>query len=456
VSNNSPFSADFFVSAAPSQPAKPDLELARWLTSDAAQAELLRLGTTIDYKNQLTKLLTRLRKTYSPAQSAALLQQHELRKKAGAKFGHAGGCLFTTTGYEQSTDWAIATYKAQQIVQPWFAKQSQFTDFIDIGCGIGGDLAAVAEQRHAIGYERDPVTALFAEFNIHQTKKLAEVDHPVVIHNQDCQLADLNERTLWHLDPDRRATGQRTTGWEYCEPGLEFLAQLLQRAPYGLLKTAPATPPLPAELEQKVTARLWLSSYRECRQQLLLFGSESTSTKLHTAVKVHPNSDFVNATYAAKCNQSWQSMNQTYSSFEFHGVPGLEPEPTEHWGQYVYEPDPAILAADLNGALALELNLQQPIARIAYLTNDQWESYPLLRCYRVIEELPWRIDNVKAILQRLECGDITVKKRGVDLDPLAIQRSLQNKSLLGDATLLLYPHQAQIRCLITTPMSYRP
>ena len=68
----------------------------------------------------------------------------------------------------------------------------------------------------AIGVERDPILAEFARANLRGTGIPAE--HGSVVQS-DVADFDLASVDAWHLDPDRRPQGKKTTRFELHSPG---------------------------------------------------------------------------------------------------------------------------------------------------------------------------------------------------------------------------------------------
>ncbi|MEZ5091410.1 hypothetical protein [Nocardioides sp.] len=73
---------------------------------------------------------------------------------------------------------------------------------------------------------------------------------------------------------------------------------------------------------------------------------------------------------------------------------------------------------------------------IAYVTSDASFRTPFARGYRVVETLPYREKQLRLALKQRGIGTLTIKKRGVDVDPAALRKRLH---LAGDdeATLVL-------------------
>jgi len=111
------------------------------------------------------------------------------------------------------------------------------------------------------------------------------------------------------------------------------------------------------------------------------------------------------------------------------------PEVT-HCGRYLYEPNPAILAAQLVGAAAQQFELAACWPEVAYLTSDHYRPLPGFSCFEVLEVLPFDRKRVKSLLRQRKIGQLEVKKRGAQVDPAQLQRQMQGKEA-GQATLLL-------------------
>jgi hypothetical protein len=106
--------------------------------------------------------------------------------------------------------------------------------------------------------------------------------------------------------------------------------------------------------------------------------------------------------------------------------------------RYVFDIDPAVLAAKLKGALAAEHSLVALSAGPTYLTGDQALADPALACFAVEEVLPFRVDKLARFLRHRNIGQLEIKKRGVVLDLEKLRRDLKLRGDLA-ATLLITP-----------------
>jgi hypothetical protein len=106
--------------------------------------------------------------------------------------------------------------------------------------------------------------------------------------------------------------------------------------------------------------------------------------------------------------------------------------------RYIFDIDPAVLAAKLKGVLAAEHQLSALSAGPTYLTADHPITDPALACFAVEDVLPFRVDKLAKYLRNRNVGQLEIKKRGVDLDLEKLRHDLK---LRGDntATLLITP-----------------
>ena len=110
--------------------------------------------------------------------------------------------------------------------------------------------------------------------------------------------------------------------------------------------------------------------------------------------------------------------------------------PVRTLGEYLHEPDGAVIRAGLVTAVAAQVNGGLLDEHIAYVTSDSLPQTPFARSYRVLAHLPYREKALKAALRERGIGRLTIKKRGVSVVPDELRKRL---SLNGDneATLVL-------------------
>jgi hypothetical protein len=386
-----------------------------WLTGDEAAA---LLGEYSACSLPLHSEMGRLRRHLSPDRAHLVAEQVDLRRRAEEKFSTADLMFFTRTALEQATDEHIARYKAARIalrVEHINARSSgcgqsqRGAAIADLCCGIGGDLLALAERNRVVAVDCSPVATHFAAANLRAVVPSADAQ----FRTMDASELILDNIIAWHLDPDRRASGRRTTSLEFCQPDVAVIERLLHCVPHAAIKLAPACT-VPRQWAERCELE-WISRGGECRQLVAWHGelAEHPGQRRATIVATH---GIAPRTLTGMTNQSIPIARQIRD--------------------YVFDIDPAVLAAHLKGALAAIYNLSALDSGPTYLTGDSPISDPALSCFRVDAVLPLRTQALARHLREYRVGQLEIKKRGVDIVPEKLRRELK---LRGDntATLLI-------------------
>ena len=371
------------------------LDAARWLEDLASASEPVH------------QRLSRLRKSLTAARARLVAQQVELRHRAAGKFAElANQMFFCDVALQQATDLTTARYKASRVPhgQP----------VVDFCCGIGGDLLAFAERGPTTGWDRAPELVHLAAANL-QAAKLDSMSQ-VCVGDVEMQTPDTGE--IWHLDPDRRADGRRSTLIQWHSPGPQLVDRWLTTHPEGILKLAPATV---APVAWSKQAELeWVTCNRHCRQQVAWFGELAAACGQRRATVLHENPGHGDAPLSAS----------------FAGSPDTRAPIADRLCRYIFDTDPAVRAASLVGALAVDQSLLALTYGASYLTSDHGVDHPLLARFEVLDQLPLRVAPLSRHLRSRNIGRLEIKKRGIDATPERLRKQLK---LCGDesATLLL-------------------
>ncbi len=341
--------------------------------------------------------------------------------------------FFTRVGLEQATDCFVAAYKA--------ARFPAGEPIADLCCGIGGDLLALARRGPATGLDRNPIAALLAETNLQRSTDFSPLLPPKVqpharVRCMDMSAFPLREMSAWHLDPDRRPEGRRTTRIEFHEPGPEIMERLLEACGNAVIKLAPAAE-VPAAWAQAAELE-WIGRGRQCRQLVAWFGHLAEHSGRRRATIVSPMRE-LESTPGLETPKAESPFDP--QSVQVRTLVGSASDPmpiAPHLGSYVFEPDPAVLAAGLAGTLAAECGLAAAAPGIAYLVGERPLDDPALACFQVIESMPFDLKRLRQWLGRRGIGRLEIKKRGVTEEPEQIRRRLH---LRGDgaAVLLVAP-----------------
>jgi hypothetical protein len=222
------------------------------------------------------------------------------------------------------------------------------------------------------------------------------------------------------------------------EPGPDVIAQRLAECPSAAIKLAPAAD---VSTNQHSSGLLvdwqqaeleWISRKRQCRQLVAWFGSFAKDPGQRRATRLSNN--------LSACGPDLVAAS-------FVGSPQNQAPLARAIDRFVFEPDVAVLAADLEGALAAELQLQSVGHGVAYFTADESRGSPLFDCFEVLDVMPYQIKALKAWLRARNIGRLEIKKRGIDIDPARVQRELQ---VPGDeqATLLLCRIRGKVTAIL--------
>lgn len=398
-----------------------------WLTGSEAGEILAELAGD---NAPIHKLVDRLRGRFTSTRTHLLLEQAELRRRAAAKFSRADEMFFTRQGLEQATDEWVAVYKAKRfhkdeclrdsklpVSGKKLAKSKNFP-IADLCTGIGGDLIALAKVGTAIGIERDPVSVHFAAVN-------SGAD----VQAGDVATFDLREIAAFHIDPDRRPAGKRTVLLEYGEPNLATIDAFLARVPNAAIKLAPACE-VPAHWSERCELE-WISRDRQCRQLVAWHGAVSEFPAACRAT--------ILATTAASRVVHSPGLQTVHCPGLMRTITGHPKQPiaiARHVETFLFDIDPAVLAAKLKGVLAAEHNLRALSSGPTYLTGPREIDDPALTCFEVDEVMPFRERDIAGTLRARHIGQLEIKKRGVEIDPDQFRRSLKLRGTVS-ATLLI-------------------
>ena len=376
-----------------------ELNSFHFLLSEAGQRYLRLLADKPITDSKHLALATQLRRELDQEQTYVVLETALLRQLASSKFRRAQQMYFTRAGLEQASSEPVSRYRASRI------SNAGFDTIADLGCGIGGDALALAERHFVVGIDRNLRRLAMARENVRAYG-----------HTQRFQplLADLTQLPAlkvdaFFADPGRRdAQGNRIYAPDQYNPPLTpLLGRWLPRVPHGAVKISPGVDyglvPAGAGLE-------FISLNGAVKEGLLWFGALRDGSQRRATLL--PGGD-------------------TISDLDNKGTPVAVTQP----GQFLYEPDGAVIRAHLVEALAQQLGASKIDDDIAYLTADKAVATPFARCFVVEESMPFHLKKLRARLRERGVGRVTVKKRGSPLSPDELQRRLD---LQGDGEAIVF------------------
>ncbi len=369
-----------------------------WLTGREAGALLDELAAD---NSPLHTAVSRLRRRLTQNQTHLLVEQVELRRRATAKFTQAHRMFFTRIGLEQATDEWVACYKSSRFAVT--GMNAKGATIADLCCGIGGDLTAFVRNGDAFGIDQDGVAAHIAAMNT-----------GAVVHTDDVLEFNLSGAAAFHIDPDRRPVGRRTTSLETCKPNRASMERLLNHVPHAAVKLAPATE-VPTEWRERCELE-WISRDGECRQLVAWHGNLARAP--------------------GRCSATILSAARRDAPRTIVGL-SKQPVPVnEKVDGYVFDVDPAVLAAKLKGVLAAEHQLRALGGGATYFTGRCAIDDAALSCFEVDEVAPFSVTKLAKHLSAHGIGQLEIKKRGIDIDPEKLRRQLKLRGN-NSATLLV-------------------
>lgn len=357
---------------------------------DTATFEQLRgpvgqtlLGEIRDSHDDALSLGSRLRRRYDPDLVAAAMSQTALRARARTKFGADADVMwFTSDGLEQATRAPVARYRARRLAGTGVASAA------DLGCGIGGDLIALAgcglESR---GIEADELRAEIARANL----DALGLDGRVVLGDAETERIDPAETVF--CDPARRNERGRIFDLAHMRPSWQLVSQILSGS--GVAKMLPgiAHEDVPRGVEAE-----WISHDGDLVEACLWGADLADASRRATVLS-----------------------NTGIASISARGAAAK----TGDVSAWIAEPDDAVIRAGLVAELAEDLRAHLIDPHLAYITADDLTMSDFARWFRVIDELPFGEKRLRAALDQRGIGTLTVKKRGVDITPERLIRRLR-------------------------------
>ncbi|MGW4245420.1 THUMP-like domain-containing protein [Nocardia sp. NPDC004722] len=380
-----------------------------YLTSAPGAAALAEVGDFALTPASLLKDLERVRKSHAD-RAPALVETVRLRRRAAVKLADAQDWLFTDDALQQATPTAVARHRAQRLAG---------RTVHDVTCSIGAELAELAQTcPTVIGSDLDEVRLAMAAHNLgpslhpvpghssghsprHSGVLLAgiqrgEADPRNVLLAKADALVPCSTAEVVIADPARRADGRRTH-----DP-------------------AKLQPPLPDLLTAYAGRDLAVKCAPGLDFDKLAWAGEVEVVSLDGAVReaclwspgLAEAGVTRRATVLSSAGEPW-----TLTDADPDDIPEREP------GEWIIDPDGAVVRAGLVRHYAAKHGLWQLDPRIAYLTGDKVPEG--VRGFRILDRMEFREKTLRAELHRRDCGPLEILARGVDIDPDALRSRIK-------------------------------
>ncbi|MDU0968235.1 MAG: SAM-dependent methyltransferase [Actinomycetaceae bacterium] len=332
---------------------------------------------------------------------SAVLTQAQLRREAEAKLGPAAReMVFTRAGLEQATRLVVAAHHAQRF------REAGIERVADLGCGLGIESLAMAGLGlRVVAIEKDPATARAAAHNLHPFPE-AEVRVGDVT---EIDLAELGVEAFF-ADPARRTAAGRALSPEQWSPPLSTVLDFTAQLPGGI-KVAPG---IDHALVPPASHTQWTSVDGEVVEAAIWTGPLAQPGPGRSALVI----------------RSGQAHRFVVPDLADASAPNPQVEAASQLGEYIAEPDGALIRAGGVAALAERLDAAPVFAQIAYLTGDTLaprELRPFVTQWRILEVASLKSKKLRAACREWGAGEVVIKKRGANIDPAKLRREILPK-----------------------------
>lgn len=377
---------------------------------------------------------------YSNEERSAIMDYMALLPKIQEKFG----CLLANDknrfllcdklALEQSTAQDIGRWKANL----WSAgndgdsSKSGASTVHDLCCGMGGDSFFIPASFKVVGVDLDEKRLDMYRHNMKAIGKTTEVvcgDVREVAKIREMPAsAGMTNTEFFTIDPARRALeGENQRDLRNLTPTLEEVVEISKHYQGGMVKLPPGYPP--AEIPDG-TEILYLGGHSDCRECLVLFGSLAKNPDTVRAVMIGKDGNAL-AEWSRPRNRSLETLDEDLQekldrndSLEgkdrtYRTSTSRSDLPIGEIGRYLSEPAPVLIRSHLFNAAALTCDPHAHLISegIAYVASDKPLPAPGFTSYEIGAHSEISTGAVRAMLKEHDIGKITLKLRGVKLDP---------------------------------------
>ena len=314
----------------------------------------------------------------------------------------------------------------------------------DLCCGMGGDSFYLPAGLKVTGVDLDENRLAMYSHNMQAFGKAAETlnkDVREVARENGAKMpasAGMTKTDYFTIDPARRAIeGENQRDLKNLTPTLEEVVEISRHYRGGMAKLPPGYPP--AEIPDG-TEILYLGGHSDCRECLVLFGELAKHPDTVRAVIVGKAGETL-AEWTRRRDRSLETLDDDLQekldrndSLEgkdrtYRTATSRSDLPLGEIGKYIAEPAPVLIRSHLFNAAALahDPNAHLISEGIAYVSSDKPLPAPGFSCYEVLAHTEIATGAVRSMLKEHDIGKITLKLRGVKLDPDAETKRLKPK-----------------------------
>ena len=412
------------------------------LLTSAKVQDFIKLATK--KKLDALQISTQLAKEFNNEERAAIMDYMALVPKFREKFGieSTAFLLCDKLALEQSTAQDIGRWKATlwECARQTNKNSSEGTPVVhDLCCGMGGDSFFLPKEFTTIGVDLDENRLAMYRYNSSVMRGVSPessdahtilADVREVAKENDSKNATLTrpKADYFTIDPARRAIeGENQRDLRNLTPTFEEVIEISKHYKGGMAKIPPGYPI--CEIPRG-TEILYIGSRTDCRECLVLFGELAQNPDHVRAVMVDKTgNEIANWTFAR--DEKREARNESEQSqydhnYELEGrdrvyrTSSSESDlPLGGISKFIAEPAPVLLRSHLFGVVALAHDESTHLISpgIAYVTSEKPLPSPAFANYEILESSEISTGAVRAMLKLHDIGKLTLKLRGVKVDP---------------------------------------
>ena len=389
-------------------------------------------------KMDALQVSTYLAKEFSNEERAAIMDYMALVPKFREKFGigNTAFLLCDKLALEQSTAQDIGRWKSTLWEHACLANKNSESNnsesvaiVHDLCCGMGGDSFFLPKELTAIGVDLDENRLAMYRYNSSAMRGVPQ---------ESCDaytiLGDVREvlarpkADFFTIDPARRAIeGENQRDLRNLTPTFEEVIEISKHYKGGMAKIPPG---YPINEIPRGTEILYIGSRTDCRECLVLFGELAQNPDHVRAVMVDKTGNVI-AEWNEIRDEKREARNESEQSqydhnYELEGrdrvytTASSESDlPLGSVSKFISEPSPVLLRSHLFGVVALAHDESAHLISpgIAYTTSEKPLPSPGFANFEVLDSAEISTGAVRAMLKSHDIGKLTLKLRGVKVDP---------------------------------------
>ena len=450
------------------------------LLTSAKVQDFIKLATK--KKLDALQVSTQLAKEFSNEERAVIMDYMALVPKFREKFGieSTAFLLCDKLALEQSTAQDIGRWKATlwECARQTNKNSSEGTPVVhDLCCGMGGDSFFLPKELTAIGVDLDENRLAMYRYNSSVMRGVSPESsdaHTIIADVREVAKENDSKNATparpkadyFTIDPARRAIeGENQRDLRNLTPTFEEVIEISKHYKGGMAKIPPG---YPISEIPRGTEILYIGQRTDCRECLVLFGELAQNPDHVRAVMVDKTGNEI-ADWTIARDEKREARNESEQSqydhnYELEGrdrvyrTSSSESDlPLGGISKFIAEPAPVLLRSHLFGVVALAHDETTHLISpgIAYVTSEKPLPSPAFANYEILESSEISTGAVRAMLKSHDIGKLTLKLRGVKVDPDQEIKRLKPKGK-NSATLFYTRLDGEKIAILANPVKEMP